>query len=194
MVAFLVCGDRGGHHHHARSSQNLGAIRQARGRPENVRRPIDLHAVESELRRGHADHFRLGHCCCFPRTIVGFLFPHSALAKRITDAMASGWPHYVLIAAMIFFFSYFWVATQFQPAQIADDLKKHGGYIPGVRPGKPTADFLDYTMTRLTFAGAVFLTLIAVSAQFAQPGASRSADHSAIFRRNELAHYRGCNA
>src|SRR6201987_5777327 len=98
----------------------------------------------------------------FPTTIVGFLFPHSALAKRITDAMASGWPHYVLIAAMIFFFSYFWVATQFQPAQIADDLKKHGGYIPGVRPGKPTADFLDYTMTRLTFAGAVFLTLIAV--------------------------------
>src|SRR6202034_3931893 len=54
----------------------------------------------------------------FPTTIVGFLFPHSALAKQITEAMASGWPHYVLIAAMIFFFSYFWVATQFQPAQI----------------------------------------------------------------------------
>src|ERR1700747_1974745 len=98
----------------------------------------------------------------FPTTIVGFLFRNSRMAKRITDAMASGWPHYVLIAAMIFFFSYFWVATQFQPAQIADDLKKHGGYIPGVRPGKPTADFLDYTMTRLTFAGAVFLTLVAV--------------------------------
>jgi preprotein translocase subunit SecY len=63
---------------------------------------------------------------------------------------------------MIFFFSYFWVATQFQPVQIADDLKKYGGYIPGVRPGKPTADFLDFTMTRLTFAGAIFLTLIAV--------------------------------
>jgi preprotein translocase subunit SecY len=63
---------------------------------------------------------------------------------------------------MIFFFSYFWVATQFQPTQIADDLKKYGGYIPGVRPGKPTADFLDFTMTRLTFAGAIFLTLIAV--------------------------------
>src|SRR5437763_7906436 len=102
----------------------------------------------------------------FPTTIVGFLFPHSALAKRITDAMASGWPHYVLIAAMIFFFSYFWVATQFQPGQIADDLKKHGGYIPGVRPGKPTADFFDYTMTRLTFAGAVFLMLVAVLLSF----------------------------
>ena len=70
---------------------------------------------------------------------------------------------------MIFFFSYFWVATQFQPAQIADDLKKYGGYIPGVRPGKPTADFLDFTMTRLTFAGAVFLTIIAVLPQSAKP-------------------------
>ena len=76
--------------------------------------------------------------------------------------LSTGWVHYVVLAAMIFFFSYFWVATQFQPAQIADDLKKYGGYIPGVRPGKPTADFLDYTMTRLTFAGAIFLTLIAI--------------------------------
>src|SRR5207302_11373787 len=91
-----------------------------------------------------------------------FLFKDSRLAKQITDSMSSGWAHYVLLAGMIFFFSYFWVATQFQPSQIADDSKKHGGYIPGVRPGKPTADFLDFTMTRLTFAGAVFLTLIAV--------------------------------
>ncbi len=98
----------------------------------------------------------------FPTTIVGFLFKNSSTAKQITDLMSTGWPHYVLLAAMIFFFSYFWVATQFQPAQIADDLKKYGGYIPGVRPGKPTSDFLDFTMTRLTFAGAIFLTLIAV--------------------------------
>jgi preprotein translocase subunit SecY len=76
--------------------------------------------------------------------------------------LSTGWLHYVVLASMIFFFSYFWVATQFQPAQIADDLKKYGGYIPGVRPGKPTAEFLDFTMTRLTFAGAIFLTLIAV--------------------------------
>jgi preprotein translocase subunit SecY len=71
----------------------------------------------------------------------------------------------VLYGVMIFFFSYFWVATQFQPVQIADDLKKYGGFIPGVRPGKPTADFLDYTMSRLTFAGAIFLTVIAVLPQ-----------------------------
>jgi preprotein translocase subunit SecY len=98
----------------------------------------------------------------FPTTIVGLAFKNSRTARQISDMLASGWLHYVFLAAMIFFFSYFWVATQFQPAQIADDLKKYGGYIPGVRPGKPTADFLDFTMTRLTFAGAIFLTLIAI--------------------------------
>src|ERR1700736_3021075 len=98
----------------------------------------------------------------FPATIVGYVGKNSPVAARIVGALNNGWPHYVVLAAMIFFFSYFWVATQFQPSQIADDLKKYGGYIPGVRPGKPTADFLDYTMTRLTFAGAVFLTMIAI--------------------------------
>jgi preprotein translocase subunit SecY len=98
----------------------------------------------------------------FPATIVSYGFKNSPTANRIAAALSTGWVHYVALAAMIFFFSYFWVATQFQPSQIADDLKKYGGYIPGVRPGKPTADFLDFTMTRLTFAGAIFLTLIAV--------------------------------
>ena len=85
--------------------------------------------------------------------------------QKLAVMLNDGWLHYTLYGVMIFFFSYFWVATQFQPAQIADDLKKQGGYIPGVRPGKPTADFLDFTMTRLTFAGAVFLTVIAILPQ-----------------------------
>lgn len=101
----------------------------------------------------------------FPSTILNMAFPQSATAQEISVLLASGWLHYVLYGVMIFFFSYFWVATQFQPVQIADDLKKYGGFIPGVRPGKPTADFLDYTMSRLTFAGAIFLTIIAVLPQ-----------------------------
>ncbi len=71
----------------------------------------------------------------------------------------------ILYALMILFFSYFWVATQFNPVQIADDLKKYGGYVPGIRPGKPTAEFLDRAMTRITLAGAIFLTVIAVLPQ-----------------------------
>ena len=85
--------------------------------------------------------------------------------QRIAASLVDGPVHYTVYASMIFFFSYFWVATQFQPQQIADDLKKYGGYIPGVRPGKPTADYLDFAMTRLTFAGAVFLTIIAILPQ-----------------------------
>ncbi len=63
---------------------------------------------------------------------------------------------------MILFFSYFWVATQFNELQISDDMKKSGGYIPGVRPGQATSAFLHRTMNRITLAGAVFLTIIAV--------------------------------
>jgi preprotein translocase subunit SecY len=67
-----------------------------------------------------------------------------------------------LYGAMILFFSYFWVATQFNEIQIADDLKKYGGYIPGVRPGQATSNYLHNAMSRITLAGAVFLTVIAV--------------------------------
>lgn len=71
------------------------------------------------------------------------------------------WFYLVAESAMIIFFSYFWVATQFNELQIADDLKKHGGYIPGVRPGTATSDFLHRSMSRLTLAGAVFLAVLA---------------------------------
>ena len=70
-------------------------------------------------------------------------------------------PYLAFYAAMILFFSYFWVATQFNELQIADDLKKNGGYIPGVRPGQGTSDYLHKAMSRITLAGAIFLTVIA---------------------------------
>src|SRR3977135_3404049 len=71
----------------------------------------------------------------FPNQIVSWAFPNSPTARQISEMLSTGWLHYVVLAAMIFFFSYFWVATQFQPAQIADDLKKYGGYISAVPPG-----------------------------------------------------------
>jgi len=95
-----------------------------------------------------------------PTIILGQIFADQAWSRGLMDALVGGTWYYIIGAVLIFFFSYFWVATMFQPSQIAEDLKRNGGYIPGVRPGKPTADFLDFTMTRLTFAGAIFLTLI----------------------------------
>ncbi len=101
----------------------------------------------------------------FPSQILGWALPNSEWAQSLALALGgggSGIAYYSLTGLMIFFFSYFWVATMFQPNQIADDLKKNGGYVPGVRPGKATAEFLDRTMSRLTFAGAIFLTVIAI--------------------------------
>jgi preprotein translocase subunit SecY len=101
----------------------------------------------------------------FPATMLKMIAPDNANIVKFADMLNDGWLHYTFYSVLIFFFSYFWVATQFQPQQISDDLKKAGGYVPGIRPGKPTADFLDNSMTRLTFAGAIFLTIIALLPQ-----------------------------
>ncbi len=97
----------------------------------------------------------------FPQKI--FAMSRIGALEKLGRALQEGEVVYLtLYGLMILFFSYFWVATQFNPLQIADDLKKYGGYVPGIRPGKPTAEYLDHTMTRITLAGAVFLTVIAV--------------------------------
>ncbi len=97
----------------------------------------------------------------FPPKILGMI--DVDFFQRVAASLQMGTPLYTIIyALMILFFSYFWVATQFNPVQIADDLKKNGAYVPGIRPGKPTAEYLDRLMTRITLAGAVFLTIIAV--------------------------------
>src|SRR5437667_8678152 len=86
-----------------------------------------------------------------------------SLLMKIAAALNEGAFWYLtLYALMILFFSYFWVATQFNELQIADDLKKNGGYIPGVRPGQATSEYLHNAMSRITLAGAIFLTVIAV--------------------------------
>jgi len=98
----------------------------------------------------------------FPAAFIKMIAPSWKQGAHIADMLSHGWVHWTLYAIMIFFFSYFWVAMVFNPTQIADDMKKNGGFIPGVRPGAPTSNFLDYSMTRLTFAGAIFLTILAI--------------------------------
>jgi preprotein translocase subunit SecY len=93
---------------------------------------------------------------------VGVVINYLGL-KTLGALLAYGQPLYVLVfAILILLFTFFWVATQFNPIQIADDLNRQGGFIPGVRPGDSTAQFLNETMTRITFAGAVFLTALAI--------------------------------
>jgi preprotein translocase subunit SecY len=89
-------------------------------------------------------------------------------ARDLAESLTNGPLHYLLYVGMIFFFSYFWVSFMFNPIQIAEDVKRNGGFIPGVRPGSPTAEFLEYTMTRLTLAGAIFLAILAILPMAAQ--------------------------
>lgn len=101
----------------------------------------------------------------FPQQIfsqVGAAFNLKFLTELSQNLLRGHWVYYSSYGILILFFSYFWVSVMFKPIQIADDLKKYGGYIPGVRPGEPTAHFLDFIMTRMTLAGALFLTIIAV--------------------------------
>lgn len=74
----------------------------------------------------------------------------------------SSWQYIVLYFALIIFFSYFYVSVQYDPNEQADNMKKYGGFIPGIRPGRPTAEYLGYVMNRLLFVGALYLGIIAV--------------------------------
>ena len=97
----------------------------------------------------------------FPPT-VGQLFPSSA-AHRFAKFMAPGsWPATIFEFVLVIAFTFFYTAVTFNPVDQADNLKKNGGFIPGVRPGRPTAEYLDRVLSRLTVGGALFLGVIAI--------------------------------
>ena len=98
----------------------------------------------------------------FPATIAQWLGGGTALGRFATMLSPGNWLYSVFYIALILFFTYFWTATQFNPEQIASDMKKNGAFIPGIRQGKPTQNFLESTMNKITFAGGVFLALIAI--------------------------------
>lgn len=98
----------------------------------------------------------------FPSTIASW-FPENALAQGIVQIFnVSSVPYMIMYAALIIFFTYFYTAVTFNPQDVADNMRKYGGFIPGLRPGRPTAEYIDYVLSRLTLAGAIFLAAIAV--------------------------------
>ena len=81
----------------------------------------------------------------------------------ITAALGRGQPLYLLVyAAMIIFFAFFYTSVVFNPTETADNLKRYGGFVPGIRPGRNTAEYLDFILTRLTVVGAIYLTAISI--------------------------------
>ncbi len=97
----------------------------------------------------------------FPATIATFI-PHEGFRQFAQMASRGNWVYYLVYAILINFFCYFYTAIVFNPVDVAENMKKHGGFIPGVRPGQPTVDFLDFVMTRITLAGAVYVCVIAI--------------------------------
>src|SRR3989338_513765 len=98
----------------------------------------------------------------FPATIAGFL-PSQGVVRGIATSLSPGSILYTSLEAfLIIFFTFFYTAITFNPIDVSNNLQKFGGFVPGIRPGKNTAEHLDYLMTRIAFTGALFLALIAV--------------------------------
>lgn len=100
----------------------------------------------------------------FPATIARF-FPNVKWLASVGNALSEGWLHIGLYVLFIVFFTYFYTALVFNPIELADNLRKNGGFIPGVRPGKQTAQYIENVLNRITLPGALFLAAIAVGPQ-----------------------------
>jgi preprotein translocase subunit SecY len=97
----------------------------------------------------------------FPATIKSFV--HIDWVQRAMDALVpGGMLHDLVYVVLIVFFCYFYTAVTFNPVDVADNLKKWGGYVPGLRPGKPTAEYIDRILTRITLGGAVYVSAVCV--------------------------------
>lgn len=104
----------------------------------------------------------------FPTTIAGY-FQDYAIGQQIQTILVPGdWRYNTIYSALIIFFTFFYTAVQVNPVDIADNLKKSGAFVPGIRPGKKTANYIDNVLTRLTAAGSVYLAAVCVMPFFVQ--------------------------
>jgi preprotein translocase subunit SecY len=100
----------------------------------------------------------------FPATLANFNVP--GMDKVQQWIQPGDWRYTFVFVSLIVFFAFFYTAIQFQPVQVADNLKKQNAFIPGIRPGKATADFIDNVMTRITFCGALYMAAVCVVPDF----------------------------
>ena len=101
-----------------------------------------------------------------PSTFLSF-FPENEVMQKVAGALAyDSWWYAIIFGSMIVFFTYFYTAIAFNPKEVADTMRRQGGFIPGIRPGKSTADFIDNILTRITLPGAISLAIIAILPTF----------------------------
>jgi preprotein translocase subunit SecY len=101
----------------------------------------------------------------FPATIANFI--KVGWMQSVAAMLTPGhWLYTLLYVAFIIFFCFFYTAVVFKPVDVADNMKKHGGFIPGIRPGRPTAEYLDKVLSRITLGGAIYISLVCVLPTF----------------------------
>jgi preprotein translocase subunit SecY len=103
----------------------------------------------------------------FPQTVLSFFPYENEWIQSVSEQLQWGMPLYnLLYVTFIIFFCYFYTAIVFNPDDVAENMRKYGGFIPGIRPGKRTAEYLDHVLGRITFGGAIYLALIALLPEF----------------------------
>jgi preprotein translocase subunit SecY len=106
----------------------------------------------------------------FPQTLKP-MFPPGSLMDNVVTQISVGYPLYnLLYVILIIFFAYFYTAIIFNPDDVAENMRKYGGFVPGIRPGKRTAEYIDAILARITLAGAIYLALIALLPEFMLTG------------------------
>jgi preprotein translocase subunit SecY len=107
----------------------------------------------------------------FPQTIASFFQANNPWMQTVSQQLQWGMPLYnLLYVSFIIFFCYFYTAIVFNPDDVAENMRKYGGFVPGIRPGKRTAEYLDHILGRITFGGAIYLALIALLPEFLMAG------------------------
>ena len=96
----------------------------------------------------------------FPATVAQFV--QNGVMQHIAAALSSGWIYITLYGGLIVFFAFFYTAVTFNPGDVADNMKKYGGFIPGIRPGKNTSEYIDRVLTRITVGGALYVAAICI--------------------------------
>ena len=121
-----------------------------------------------------------------PQTLTTF-FPNSEFMNTVQLYFSfTALPYQIVYALLIVFFTYFYTAIAFNPVDVADNMKKHGGFIPGVRPGKKTAEFIDNILTRVTLPGSIFLAFIAIFPYMIVQTTNVSYDYASFFGGTSL--------
>jgi preprotein translocase subunit SecY len=107
----------------------------------------------------------------FPATISSFISPeylqsHEWMTSVLGLFNRTSWLYNAIFVVFVVFFCYFYTAVTFNPSDVADNMKRYGGYIPGIRPGKKTADFIDHILSRITLGGAIYISIVCVLPSF----------------------------